>query len=177
MNKTIAVFGSSRPRQNEQEYKDAYRLGNILAKNGFDICTGGYQGIMDAVSRGAVESGGKAIGVTVDIFGSTPSKYLSKNIVCHTLFERIEQLIELGDAYVILKGGTGTMLELSAVWELMNKNLINEKPVVCHSSFWKRIIDSMEERIIFEGRKSGLIKTMDDIDDCAKFIIQSLNHQ
>ncbi len=68
MNKTITVFGSSQPKEGNEEFNSAYKLGILLAKNNFNVCTGGFQGIMNAVSKGAVENGAEAIGVTVDLW-------------------------------------------------------------------------------------------------------------
>ena len=99
---------------------------------------GGNLGIMEAVSKGAVRNGGKAIGITLDSTGFTSNKYLTEEIICSSLFDRITKLIQYGDGYVILQGGTGTLLELSAVWELMNKDLLAIKPIVCHSACGKK---------------------------------------
>ena len=83
--KTITIFGSSLPQQGDKEYEDAYYLSKKLAKNGFNICSGGFQGTMDAVSKGANEEGQEAIGVTVRLFDAQPSKYLSREIKCGSL--------------------------------------------------------------------------------------------
>ncbi len=175
MKKTITIFGSSLPKPGEKEYEDAYNLGRLLALKGFNICTGGYQGIMDAASKGASENGAGAIGITVDLWGSTPSKYLTKEIQCKNLFERITKLIETGDGYVILQGGTGTLLELAAVWELMNKNLLKTKPLACHSQMWKDIVGIMERQIEHEGRKTGLINCFYGINQIVDFLNSALN--
>ncbi len=95
MKKIITVFGSSKPVNNEEQYLTAYNLGKQLALSGFDICTGGFNGIMEAASKGAVEGGAEAIGVTVNLWSSRTNKYVTKEIVCDTLFERIDKLIEL----------------------------------------------------------------------------------
>jgi uncharacterized protein (TIGR00730 family) len=173
MNKTITVFGSSKPLPGEEEYEIAYNLGKQLGEAGFNVCSGGYQGIMDAVSKGAVESGKEAVGVTVDLFNALPSKHLTKQIECHTLFERIQKLVELGDAYVILTGGTGTMLELSVVWELVNKNLIDQKPILCNGVIWKPVIESLDKRMEFENREVGLVKWFETIDDIVDYLKDS----
>ena len=170
MKKIITVFGSSLPKGGDEEYESAYRLGGFLATNGFNVCTGGYQGIMDAVSKGAAENGGEAIGVTVDLWGSTPSKYLTKEIKCNSLFERISKLVDLGDGYVILQGGTGTLLELSVVWEFLNKNLLKAKPVACHSTMWKEIVSVMEKQIEHEGRRTNLITCFDNIEQICVYL-------
>jgi uncharacterized protein (TIGR00730 family) len=171
--KFVTVFGSSIPRPGDEEYEIAYNLGKILAHNNINICSGGFQGIMDAVSKGAVENGSETIGVTLDFYNVHPSKYLTKEIRCHTLFERLENLIKIGDAFVILQGGTGTLLELSLVWEFMNKNMIEIKPFACYGKMWNEIVGLMEKQILKEKRKTGLIKCFDDIEECAGYLINS----
>ena len=49
----VAVFGGSRCRPGDQEYDDSLRLGCMLAEQGYAVCTGGYYGVMEAISRGA----------------------------------------------------------------------------------------------------------------------------
>lgn len=175
-NKFVTVFGSSVPKPGEEEYKTAYRLGMLLAKSGLNVCTGGYQGIMDAVSKGAREVGAEAIGVTIDIYNSVPSKYLTKEIKCQTLFERLDNLIKIGDAYIILQGGTGTLVELAIVWEFINKKMMPKKPVACHGKMWSDIVSLMESQIKKEKRETGLIKCFADIEMCANYIISSLSN-
>ena len=172
--KIITVFGSSIPPPGDEEYEIAYKLGNILAHNNITVCSGGFQGIMDAVSKGAVENGSEAIGVTLDIYNVHPSKYLTKEIRCHTLFERLKNLVEIGDAYLVLQGGTGTLLELSLVWEFMNKNMIEIKPFAGYGKMWNELIGLMEKQILKERRKTGLIKCFEDIEECAGYLIRSL---
>ncbi len=172
---TITIFGSSKPIPGEEEYETAYQLGKLIGESGFSVCTGGYQGIMDAVSKGASESKVDVIGVTVDIFSALPSKYLTKEIECDSLFERIQKLIDVGDAFIILRGGTGTLVELSIVWELINKKLNREKPIACHGEMWKHIVRAMEDRIQLEGRKTGLVQCFETIEECLYHLKSNLS--
>jgi len=169
--KTITVFGSSKPDETDEQYKLAYELGVLLAKNGFDVCTGGFFGIMEAVSKGAVENGGEAIGVTVNNWGPDGNKYLTKEIKCNSLFERINKLIETGNGFVILQGGTGTLLELAAVWELSNKGIMDNKPIACHSSMWKEITSVMNEQMKLEGRDADLVKSFNTIGEIVNYLV------
>jgi uncharacterized protein (TIGR00730 family) len=169
MKKIITVFGSSKPAVDEDQYITAYNLGKELASSGFDICTGGFNGIMEAASKGAVEAGAEAIGVTVRLWGGKTNKYITKEVVCDTLFERINKLIELGDGFVVLQGGTGTLLELAAVWEYSNKGLMDIKPVACHSSVWKTIVSEMNQQMKLEGRSTELVKVFESIEDIVKY--------
>ncbi len=111
-------------------------------------------GTMEAVSKGANENGAEVIGVTVDIWSSDPNKFITKEIKCENLLDRVNKLIELGDAFIVLQGGTGTLLELAAVWELSNKGLMDHKPILCHSSMWQGIVSIMNIQMKKEGRET-----------------------
>ncbi len=174
MNKTITIFGSSRPVEGEEEYTTAYNLGKLLAQKGFNVCTGGYQGIMNAVSRGAAENGAEVIGITVEGWGSIPSKYLTSEIRCENLNARLQRLITTGDAYVVLQGGTGTLLELALVWELINKKMIPVKPIVSHSSMWKDIAGIIDSQLVVEKRVTGLVKNLSSVEEIAAYLFDKL---
>jgi uncharacterized protein (TIGR00730 family) len=174
MKKIITIFGSSKPVNNEEQYLTAYNLSKQLALSGFDICTGGFNGIMEAASKGAVEGGAEAIGVTVNLWSSRTNKYVTKEIVCDTLFERIDKLIKLGNGFVVLQGGTGTLLELAAVWEYFNKDLLDSRPIACHSKIWKTIVSEMNQQMKLEGRNFEMIKTFDSTEEIVNYLKENL---
>ncbi len=143
MDKVITVFGSAFPT--EEEYKIAYKVGEKIGLKGLSLCNGGYFGTMEATARGCVEMGGKTIGVTVKEFGSTtPNSFIKENIIAENLFERLKILLEKGDAYVVLPGNTGTLVELSLVWEYYNKG-VSDKIIIVHH-FWRDVVKSIEHK-------------------------------
>ena len=174
MKRMITIFGSSRPVEGEEEYITAYNLGKLLAQKGFNICTGGYQGIMNAASRGAAEAGAEVLGITVEGWSSIPSKYLTKEIKCGDLNERLQKLIDAGDAYVVLQGGTGTLLELALVWELINKKMLSIKPIVSHSVMWKEIAEIIDRQLTLEKRVTGLVRNFTHVDEIADYLADKL---
>lgn len=174
MNKTITIFGSAIPATDDAQYKFAYELGASLAQNGFNICNGGYGGIMEAVSKGAYDSAGFVYGVTIDLWEKDPNPYITVEVREQKLFERITKLLELGDAYIILQGGTGTLLEFAAVWEYANKNLQQLKPIICHSNMWKEIVDVMNKQMVLENRRTDLVKCADNVNEILEYLKTSL---
>lgn len=174
MERTVTIFGSSIPKPGEEQYEIAYQLGSKLAEEGFNICTGGYAGIMEAASKGAYDKGGLVYAVTVDNWNSNPNPYITIEVRGKTLFERIEKLIEMGDAYVVLQGGTGTFLELAAVWEYANKKLQHEKPIICHSQMWKEIVAVMNNQMKLEGREEGIVRACESIDEIVSILKSKL---
>jgi len=139
--KTVTVFGSSRPAPGSEAYETARRLGAALARAGFAVSSGGYGGVMEGVSRGAREAGGKTIGVTAAVFRSAANAWVEEEIRVATWQERLLKLVELGDGYVVLPGGTGTLVELAVVWEWINKGFLAARPVVVLGEFWRPVIE------------------------------------
>jgi uncharacterized protein (TIGR00730 family) len=142
----VTVFGSSRPQEADRDYDEARVLGRALAKHGFAVCSGGYGGVMAAVSRGAKESGGKTYGVTAEFFKSAKlNPWIDVEVRMKTWEERLFELIRLADGFVACKGGTGTLVELAVVWEMMNKSVMNEKPFAVLGDFWQPVLDRVRE--------------------------------
>src|SRR2546425_11075599 len=118
----VTVFGSSRPREGDADYEEARVLGRALARHGFSVCTGGYGGVMEAVSRGAKEAGGKTYGVTADFFKTAKlNPWIDLEVRMKTWEERLFELIRCADAFVACKGGTGTLVGLSVVWGMVDQ--------------------------------------------------------
>jgi len=144
--KIVTVFGSSRPRESEPDYEAVRELGRALAGAGFAVCSGGYGGVMAAVSRGAKERGGKTYGVTADFFtASKANEWIDVEVRMHTWQERLFELVRLADGFVACKGGTGTLVELSVVWEMLNKSVIQPRPFAVLGNFWQPIIERVRE--------------------------------
>jgi uncharacterized protein (TIGR00730 family) len=144
--KVITVFGSSRPREGEPDYEDARALGSALAAAGFAVCTGGYGGVMAAVSRGAKDRNGKTFGVTAEFFAAAKAnEWIDVEVRVHTWQDRLFELIRLADGFVACKGGTGTLVELSVVWEMLNKSVIQSKPFAVLGNFWEPVIERVRE--------------------------------
>ncbi len=141
--KIITIFGTGRAKQGDSAFQLAYEVGRLLAQGGFTIANGGYGGTMLAAAKGAAEAGGEVIGVTCSAFkNSTANKHVTREIVTGSLDERLDTLIKLGQAYVVLGGGTGTLLELAKVWELKNKGFLKtDKPIILLGGFWKPLVD------------------------------------
>jgi hypothetical protein len=152
--KIITVFGSSRPVDGDTFYDEARALGGELASAGFVLCNGGYGGTMEASARGAKEAGGKTLGVVSQFFGREANRWIDKKVEVNSLVDRLMELVSLADGYVVLKGGTGTLLELASVWEFMNKSVIEEKPIVILGSSWNGVIETLNRELVFEGKES-----------------------
>ena len=160
------MFGSARVGPESDDYRDARRLGELLAHRGNIIVSGGYGGIMEAVSRGAREAGGQVVGVTVApwIGRLEPNRFLSEERSAKTLFERLEALVE-SDALVALPGGAGTLGEVALAWNLRQMDLMSAKPIVLVGGQWRRMAAAFRELLIVDDRDLALLAVVDGIDD------------
>jgi uncharacterized protein (TIGR00725 family) len=159
--KVITVFGSSRAEEGHPDFMEALELGRALASAGFAVCTGGYGGVMEGVSRGASEAGGRVLAVTSSYFRSRANRWVKEETRVETWHERLFELVRLGDGYVACKGGTGTLVELAVVWEMLNKKVMPHRPFVVLGDFWKPILDRVRE--VERGRASRWGESIDPL--------------
>jgi uncharacterized protein (TIGR00730 family) len=151
----ITIFGSSRPRDGEDDYEQARALGRELAMRGFRVCSGGYGGVMEAASRGAKEAGGRTLAVTAKFFRTGANAWVDEVCSVSTWQERLFELIRYGDGFVACKGGTGTLVELAVVWEMLNKGVIHGKPFIVLGEFWMPILERVREVEMDHGSRWG----------------------
>ena len=112
--KIIAIFGTAKAKASDTTYVLAGEVGRLLAQAGFVIANGGYGGTMLAAAKAAVEAGGETIGVTCSAFeGSQANQYITREIITGSLDERLDTLINLGQGYVVLPGGTAVLSTMS----------------------------------------------------------------
>lgn len=136
----ITIFGSGNAERNTHEYLQAEALGRFIAQKEWIVCTGGYGGIMEAVSKGAVESGGKVIGITTEWFPKrTPNAYITKNLRAPTYLQRLEKLFLLSDAYITFPGRLGTFLELVTFFTFSDRKFLTDRPLLLFGNYWTEL--------------------------------------
>lgn len=151
--KIICIFGNSRCTPEASEYQEAEQLGRLLAESNLTVCTGGYDGVMEAASRAARLAGGEVIGVTADIFRSKPNPYLTREIRVPNLFTRLKTLAELADGFVGLRGGIGTVTEVALIWNLLVLGwFVPPKPFLLIGPQWRRVVEAWAANLAVDGR-------------------------
>jgi len=92
----VSVIGSS--QATDEEYSVAYRLGRLIARHGWVVVSGGRTGVMEAVSKGAVEEGGLTVGILTTYTGEY-ALVLGKTVIgfkTHPV-EGVENYTDAGD--------------------------------------------------------------------------------
>jgi uncharacterized protein (TIGR00730 family) len=166
--KTVTIFGSALPAPSSAAYREAQRLGRLLAEAGYSVCNGGYAGLMEASARGAREAGGHTIGITCSVWPRPANPHIVEEVRTRNFPERLMTLIERGDAYIVLPGGTGTLAELALSWEMMNKGSLSKtvggrKPLLVQVPYWQAVIDCLVQEGGLRNGEPGWVAAAMDI--------------
>jgi uncharacterized protein (TIGR00725 family) len=136
------IFGSSTPEEGSHEYQTAYEVARILTKAGYQIKNGGYYGTMEAASKGAIDNGRAAIGITMQTFDPKQPNIYCKQEKKKDIFQRLSCLVTNSAIIVVLPGQLGTLTEFFLVWEMLESNQLNPAPkFVCIGENWNMLID------------------------------------
>lgn len=143
----VTIFGGSKCRETDLAYAQALRVGELLADAGYTICTGGYSGVMEAASRGAHQRGGRVIGITMNQFTIEPNRYLTEKIPSEHFYERLQRLIVQSVGYIALRGGMGTVTEISLVWNKMQTRVLEPRPLVLLGECWPPVVEAWQTHL------------------------------
>jgi uncharacterized protein (TIGR00725 family) len=133
---SIAVLGSSRVVEDSPGYRHALEVGREITRRGGRVVCGGYGGVMEAVSRGAAESGGVVLGVL--LAGGNPNPWVSEVVREADLPARLRRLRDESAAAIFLPRGLGTLLEIAWMAESIAKAHVPPRPLVFLGTFWRR---------------------------------------
>src|ERR687893_3278686 len=157
MERIVTIFGGAKCAEDSEEYAQARRVGQLLAEGGFTICTGGYLGVMEAASRGAREGGGRVLGITMNQFKTEPNRYLTDKVASAHFYERLQNLITRSVGFVAVRGGAGTVTELSLVWNKLQTRVIEPRPLVLLGDCWPPVIESFRRHLVVDDRDVALL--------------------
>lgn len=174
--KQISYFGFADTGPSDPLYKEAYEVAKYLAEKGFVAINGGGPGVMRAVSEGTKAARGTAVGVTfypkdITIFeGRDPDNPLDIEIKTKNYLERTLRLLELGDVYIIFKGGTGTISEFGMAWGLARLYFGHHKPLILYGEFWNNIIKSFVDNMRIRPEEHKLFRVVNSPEEAYKAV-------
>lgn len=128
----ITVYCGARIGNRPEYAAMAEALGTWIGKNGHTLVYGGGKyGMMGTLASAVLAAGGKAIGVTPDLFIENEQIHegLTEVVKAESMAERRRLMIELGDAFIALPGGIGTLDEISEIM-VLNKLGYQDKPCI-----------------------------------------------
>jgi uncharacterized protein (TIGR00730 family) len=174
----VSIFGSARTPSDNDYYKMAVEIAYLLTKKGFGVITGGGPGIMEAGNKGAHMSGGKSVGLNIDLpFEQHSNLYIDpeKLITFDYFFVRKVMFMKYSQGYIVMPGGFGTLDELFEAITLIQTNKMIRFPIVLVGvDYWTGLIDWIKERMLKEGNISesdlDLFRLVDTAEEAVNHI-------
>lgn len=161
----IGVLGSARIGVGDDRHAAGVALGAALARAGYDVATGGYGGLMGAVSQGAAEAGGRVVGLTMRPWAELrANRWVTDEILADDWFDRLRRLGTC-DALVALEGGLGTLAELSTAWANAQTDPDTNPPLVLVGPAWAELATAIERLLVVDGRDIALVRLVATVDE------------
>lgn len=138
----VTIFGSARAQPGTFVYDEVKRVAAALAEMGCDIITGGGPGLMQAANEGAAQAPGRSVGIRVELpFEQEVNPFVEQAFEHKTFFTRLHHFVLASDAFVVMPGGIGTVLELTMIWQLLQVQHVHDTPLVLVGKMWAHLVD------------------------------------
>ena len=177
-NYRVTIFGSARLKRGTPAYESVKQLAVELTKMGCDIISGGGPGMMQAANEGALSVDPKAlqrsVGIRVDLpFEQELNPFVGLAYEHRTFFSRLHHFMIASDAFVVVPGGIGTLLEMSLAWQLLQVSKLYNTPLILVGKMWAELIEWGRRTMLQEG--SELASEVDfTIPHCVNTIEETL---
>src|SRR5215467_10551504 len=155
-NYRVTIFGSARLKSGGRAYNEVKKLAAELTKMGCDIISGGGPGLMQAANEGAlsVESTARkrSVGIRVELpFEQEINPFVGQAYEHRTFFSRLHHFMIISDAFVVVPGGIGTLLELSLVWQLLQVRKLYNTPLIVVGKMWAELVEWGRRSMLSKG--------------------------
>lgn len=149
----VTIFGSARLQPGMPVYEGVRYLASELTRMGCDIVTGGGPGLMQAANEGSVATDPtnqmQSIGIRVDLgFEQSANPFVEQVYHHRTFFSRLHHFVIASDAFVVVPGGIGTLLEAVMVWQLLQVRHLQNTPLIMVGPMWRDLIDWAKQHMV-----------------------------
>jgi len=127
---------------------------------------------MEGASRGAHERGGRVLGVTMNQFKSEPNRYLTDKMPSEHFYERLQRLVTRSVGFIALRGGMGTVTELSLVWNKLQTGVLEPRPLVLLGPCWPPLVREWQRFLAVSDNDVKLLDFAETPEEAADIIKQ-----
>ena len=180
VNQGVTIFGSRFGDETQPDYQHARLLGQMLARSGHTVVTGGGPGIMEAANRGAFEAGGVSVGLKIQLpkeFDEKPNDYANVDVTFQYFFARKIALVNASKCFVFFPGGFGTLDELTEILVLQQEKKMPPAPIfLVDSAFWNKFHQFMEDALERSGYLNSGDLSIFKITDDIREVVDAVNN-
>lgn len=174
----ITVYLAANPGNDPQARTAAHELGNWIGSNGNTLVYGGSKvGLMGVLAQSALDAGGKVIGVEPQFFidACLQLDEITELIVTPDMATRKAKMIELGDAFIALPGGNGTLEEISEIMSMVSLDHTDAPCIVYNLNGYYDLLKAFLQQMIDAGfstpeRQKGIffVDSLEEIKEIIK---------
>ena len=116
------------------------RAAAAFAEMGCDIVTGGGPGLMQAANEGAAKRSGAPglVGIRVELpFEQDVNPFVEQAFSTRRSSRRLHHFVIASDAFVVVPGGIGTVLETLMIWQLLQVRHVDHVPLILVGKMWR----------------------------------------
>ena len=179
-NYRVTIFGSARLKPGTPAYEGVKQLAAELTKMGCDIISGGGPGLMQAANEGAhliEKAKHRSVGIRVHLpFEQEVNPFVGQAYEHRTFFSRLHHFMIVSDAFVIVPGGIGTLLEMSLAWQLLQVRKLYNTPLILVGKMWAELVDWSRRSMLRKGNELAseidftIPHCVNTIDECVALV-------
>ena len=161
----VSIFGSARIDEEQWVYGAVRDMAAELTRLGCTIVTGGGPGLMQAANEGASSVAGselqRSVGIRVELpFEQDVNPFVGSAFEHRTFFSRLHHFVLVSDAFVVVPGGIGTVLETMMIWQLLQVRKI-DTPLILVGPMWNGLVDWHRQAMLRPGMELASPADMD----------------
>jgi uncharacterized protein (TIGR00730 family) len=142
----VTIFGSARTHPDHWVYAEVKRMSAALAAMGCDIVTGGGPGLMQAANEGARSANAaervQSMGIRVELpFEQEVNPFVEQAYEHQSFFSRLHHFVLVSDAFIVVPGGIGTVLESMMIWQLLQVRHMHDTPLIFVGGMWEELVN------------------------------------
>ena len=98
---------------------------------------------MQAANEGASVVGAPgSVGIRVELpFEQDVNPFVEQAFEHETFFTRLHHFVIASDAFVVVPGGIGTVLETLMIWQLLQVRHVDDVPLILVGKMWKGLVE------------------------------------
>jgi len=177
--KRVAIFGDADAKKTDQHFIDAFNTAKLLAENGYIVVNGGGDGVMLAATLGAKAGGGRVETVIIDPkrkmknfegFNKKNHELADKEYKTKNYPDRLNKLVEVGDAFVIFNGGVGTLSEVGLTWQMAKFEYGKHEPLIFFGNQIGELIETLIEKLNYDPLEKKLYQIVNSPEEVLETI-------
>jgi len=140
------IFGSARVPKDHWVYQAVRDLAAELTRMDCEIVTGGGPGLMQAANEGVhlanPNAAAGSIGIRVDLpFEQEVNSFVTEAFEHGTFFTRLHHFVLASDAFIVVPGGIGTVLETMMIWQLLQVQKLHDTPLILAGRMYAELVE------------------------------------